>query len=176
MSTACRANASTRASRMIEDEPPPPALRDGRSRRRAAILLVLGLYFSGFAWLGSRQLRYQACEQRSETSYHVASYDQRLRLREISGAPKGAQQDQSRWAESRWAQIRPRLDDHRREWMALRTRACKEGHTALTRCLDAQAGKLSVRINRWSRGEPGWATADLDHAIPAPARCLEAQD
>jgi hypothetical protein len=155
---------------MIEDEP-PSALRNGRSRRRAAILLVLGLYFGGIAWLGSRQLRYQACEQRSETSYHVASYDQRLRLREISRAPVGAPQGQSRWA-----QIRPRLDDHRREWMELRTRACKEGHTALTRCLDAQAGKLSVRINRWSRGEPGWATADLDHAIPAPARCLEAQD
>jgi hypothetical protein len=142
---------------MIEDEPPPPALRDGRSRRRAAIVLVLGLYFCGFAWLGSRQLHHQACEERSETSYHVASYDQRLRLREVS----------------RWGEILPRLDDHRREWMALRTRACEEGHTALTRCLDAQAGKLSVRINRWSRGDPGWATADLDHAIPAPTRCLE---
>jgi hypothetical protein len=145
---------------MIDDEPAPPALRDGRSRRRAAIVLVLGLYFSGIAWFGARQLRYQACEERSETSYHVASYDQRLRLREIS----------------RWGEIRPRLDDHEREWMALRTRACKEEHTALTGCLDAQAGKLSVRINRWSRGEPGWATADLDDAIPAPARCLEQQN
>jgi hypothetical protein len=156
---------------MIDDEPPPPALRDGRSRRRAAIVLAFGLSFGGIAWLGSRQLHHQACEERSETSYHVASYDQRLRLREISRAPVGAPQGQSRWGE-----IRPRLDDPEREWMALRTRACKEGHTALTRCLDAQAGKLSVRVNRWSRGEPGWATADLDDAIPAPARCLEQQN
>jgi hypothetical protein len=156
---------------MIEDERTPPNPRDGRSRRQAAIVVVLGLGLGGIAWLGLRQLHQLACEEHSETGYHVVTYDQRLALREISRAPEGAQQDQSRWAE-----IRPRLDDHEREWMALRTRACEEGHTALTSCLDAQAGKLAARIKRWVRGDPSWETADLDDAIPAPARCLEQAD
>jgi hypothetical protein len=131
-------------------------------------VVVLGLGLGGMAWLGLRQLRQQACEQHSQISYHVASYDDRLALREISYVPEGEHHDQRDWTD-----IRPRIDDYEREWFALRTRACVEEQTALTRCLDAQAGRLRGRIAKWVRGDPSWATVDLDDAIPAPTRCVE---
>jgi hypothetical protein len=159
---------------MIEDEPTSSALDDDPpggapwSRRRVAIVLVLALAFIGLAWWGERQIRQQACEKRSRFHHEVASYDDRLQLRETAAAPEGVPPDQSKWAE-----IRTRLDNHEREWIPLRTRACVERDTALERCLDAQAGKTALRIDAWIDGDPSWATVDLDDALPAPTRCLE---
>lgn len=155
---------------MSKNERTSPALPDrplgGVPGTRVLAVLVLGL--SGAAWLGWQQVRQQACEKYSQKGYQIASYGDRLALGEITGVPEGARHNRRDWTD-----IRPRLDDYEREWISLRTRACVEGHTALTRCLDHQAGKLAVRINAWVHGDPSWVTDDLDDAIPAPTRCLE---
>ncbi len=158
---------------VVENEQTSPASSDSppwgglRTLLRAALVLALVFGVGAGAWTGWRHVRRGVCEQRSQTDYHVAYKNERLVLREISRDVEGVPGEDREWGE-----LRPRLDDHRREWIELRTRACVERHSAAARCLDDQAAALSGRVHSWVAGDPSWGTSELDDAIPSPLRCL----